>query len=137
MTRSVMSSSSVSERSRDLILVDIFDQNAAIDVAKSSNPSSVNKNESDIDLRSEVVTVKRKSKSSSSSSSHRETRSSRKDDDRFNYRDLHGEINFVNFKTHSHMNRVLVALSIDDSLELDLSHMSKSRFYKKTRKSNE
>ena len=35
------------------------------------------------------------------------------------------------------MNRVLVALSIDDSLELDFSHTSKSRFYKKTRKSNE
>ena len=143
MSRSVMSSSSISERSRNLILDDIFDRNAATDAAKakssssSSNSLSISENESDIDLRSKVIVKRKRSKTSSSSSSHRETRSSRKDDDRSNYRDLHEEINFVDFKSHSHMNRVLVALSIDDSLELDFSHISKSRFYKKARKSNE
>ena len=142
MSRSVMSSSSVSKRSRNLILDDIFDRNAATDAAKSStsfssNFSSVSEDESNIDLRSKVTVKRRNKSSSSSSSSHRETRSSRKDDDRSNCRDLHEEINFVNFKSYSHMNRVLVALSIDDNLELDFSHIFKSRFYKKTRKSNE
>ena len=137
MSRSVMSSSSVSERSRNFIFDDIFDQNAATGAAKSSNPSSVSEDESDIGLRSEVIVKRKRSKASSSSSSHREIRSSRKDDDRLNYRDFHEEINFVDFKSHSHMNRVLVALSIDDSLGLDFSHTSESRFYKKARKSNE
>ena len=141
MSRSVMSSSSILRRSRDLILDDIFDRNAATNVAKSfnsfSNSSFLSENESNIDLRSKIIVKRKRSKSSSSSSSHRKTRSNRKDDDRSNYRDFHEEINFVDFKSHSHMNRVLVALSIDDSLELDFSHMSESRFYKKARKSNE
>ena len=99
--------------------------------------SSVSENESNIDLRSKVIVKRMRSKTLSSSSSHRETRNSRKNDDRSNYRDLYEEINFVDFKSYSHMNRVLVALSIDDSLELNFSHISKSRFYKKARKSNE
>ena len=132
-----MSSSSILERSRDFILDDIFDQNATTDAAKSSNSSLVSENELNIDLRSKVIVKRKRSKTLSSSSSYRETRSSRKDDDRSNYRDLHEEINFVDFKSHSHMNRVLVALSIDDSLELDFSYISESRFYKKARKSNE
>ena len=141
MFRSVISSSSVSERFRNLILDDIFDRNATTNAAKSSNSSSNfsfdSKNESNIDLKSKVIVKRKRSMFLSLSSSHRETRSNRKDDDRSNYRDLYEEINFVDFKSHSHMNRVLVALLIDDTLELEFLHISKSRFYKKTRKSNE
>ena len=94
-SRSVMSSSVISRRLKDLILDDIFDRNAATDIAKSfitsSNSSFVSENESDIDLKSKVIVKQKRSKTSSLLSSHRKTKSSKEDDDRLNYRDLRHE----------------------------------------------
>ena len=128
ISESTMSSSRVSKRFRESIRELVFDENEN-DFSTSSSTS-----EDEFDAE-----IKKRNKVSLSSSSNRQTRSNTRSESRVDYKDLNEEKSTkFNDETH-YMNRVLMTLFNDETLDLAVrdNEILESQTYKQTRNSFE